>query len=224
MICILVINPPNISLWKSNRALAHETHGVVIIWSEKWLFRAHMLGLTHLKVQWRSSPLRGAWTLCGHFIWLSWSVSLRGGHLIWHTFGGLLGSYWKLKTGRNHLCTPPPPCSNVPVSLAMEISHMSSALVLTSGALGFAAAAWQMPLGHLPLIIKGACIPESHATVAIREIVLGRQPPPGHCTDWNTPSVFLWKRPICLFWSFSLRGRLPVWLTSRGLRTCSQGP
>lgn len=26
--------------------------------------------------------------------------------------------------------------------------------------------------------------------------------------DWNTPLVFLWKRPIYLLWSFSLRGRL----------------
>ena len=28
-----------------------------------------------------------------------------------------------------------------------------------------------------------ACIPGSHRTVAIREVVLGRLPPPGHRTD-----------------------------------------
>ena len=52
---------------------------------------------------------------------------------------------------------------------------MSSALVFVAAALG-------IPLDHLALVARGACIPGSHATVAIGEMVHDRLPPPGHCT------------------------------------------
>ena len=38
---------------------------------------------------------------------------------------------------------------------------------------------------------------------------------------WNTSQVFLWKRPIYLSWSSSLRGRFQVCRTSRGLKVLS---
>lgn len=41
--------------------------------------------------------------------------------------------------------------------------------------------------------------------------------------DWNTPYLFLWKRPICLSWSLGLRGRLQILYTYRGLWRLSQG-
>lgn len=68
---------------------------------------------------------------------------------------------------------------------------------------------------------RGACIPESHGTVAIKEVVLGRLSLTEHCTDnrlRHTP-VFLCRRPLGLFWSFCLRGRLQVWHTSSRLQS-----
>ena len=61
--------------------------------------------------------------------------------------------------------------------------------------------------------------------LTIRETVLGRLSPPGHCMDSRlkqTP-VFLRKIPICFSKRFGLKGRLLVWYTSRGLQTSSQG-
>lgn len=40
-----------------------------------------------------------------------------------------------------------------------------------------------MPLHHLALVTRGACIPGSHRTVAIEGIVFGRLPTPGYCPD-----------------------------------------
>ena len=46
-----------------------------------------------------------------------------------------------------------------------------------------AAAIQGIPLNLLALVASGACIPESHGTVTMRETVLGRLPPTRHCTD-----------------------------------------
>ena len=72
-------------------------------------------------------------------------------------------------------------------------------LLHVPGAPGFIAATQGMPLDHLALWARGACDPEFHGTVTIRETVLGRLPLLGHCTDSrlrHTP-VFLSKRPAC---------------------------
>ena len=84
-------------------------------------------------------------------------------------------------------------------------------------------------LKHLALVARRACLSGFLSTETIRETFLGRLPPPGHGTDadWNTAPDFLWERPIYLSWSFSLRGRLHVYHTSRGyggaLRECRLG-
>lgn len=39
------------------------------------------------------------------------------------------------------------------------------------------------PLDCLALVVKGVCIVESHGTVAIRKVTLGRLPSPGPCAD-----------------------------------------
>lgn len=63
-----------------------------------------------------------------------------------------------------------------------------------------------------------ACVPESYGAVPIREAVLGRLRPPGHCTHSRLKhnSRFRMKKAFCLPWSFSLRGRLQVCHTPRG--------
>lgn len=45
------------------------------------------------------------------------------------------------------------------------------------------AATQRMPLNHLALVARGACIPGSHGSVAIEEIVLERLSSPGHFAD-----------------------------------------
>lgn len=37
--------------------------------------------------------------------------------------------------------------------------------------------------------------------------------------DWGTHLSFCIRKPLCLFWSFLLRGRLQVWHTSSGLQS-----
>lgn len=51
-----------------------------------------------------------------------------------------------------------------------------------SGALICAATNQGMLLDCLALETRGACIPGPHGALTIREIVLGRIPPPGYCT------------------------------------------
>lgn len=58
---------------------------------------------------------------------------------------------------------------------------MSGALVFTSVALVFAAAAQGIPLDCLTVAAKGSSIPGSCGTVTIGEMVLGRAFHPGHC-------------------------------------------
>ena len=64
-----------------------------------------------------------------------------------------------------------------------DLLHIPGALVFTSSPLVFAAAALGMPLDCLALVARWACVPGSHKTVTIREIVVGRLTPPKHCTD-----------------------------------------
>ena len=68
----------------------------------------------------------------------------------------------------------------------------------------------------------GVCIPRSHGTVPIREMVLGRLPPPEHCPGSalkHTPSLS--KEEVSLLvlelWS---EGWLQAWLTFSGLCSC----
>lgn len=108
-------------------------------------------------------------------------------------------------------CTP-----ELKLSPRGELLHMSGTLVFMSGDPVFMAVPQRTPLDCLTLEAKQSCIP-CPTTATIRETVLGRLPLPGHYTDSRlkyTP-VFLRKRPICLYRSFDLKGRLPVWQTSR---------
>lgn len=96
--------------------------------------------------------------------------------------------------------------------------------VILSGAPVFAVAMQGTALEYVVLEARGTCVPGSHGTVTIRGTILGRLPPPGHCTDSklkHDPSLPL-KDAYLLSWSFSLKDRLQVCHTSR-LRRCSQG-
>lgn len=68
-------------------------------------------------------------------------------------------------------------------------------------------------LDHLALGVRRACTPESHRTVKITETVLDRVRLQGTAYSRlkHTSSLF-WKRPIILFWSFSLSVRLQIFL------------
>ena len=85
------------------------------------------------------------------------------------------------------------------------------------------------PLDCLHLVVKEADVPELHGAVIISCTVLGRSPPPGHHTDSRLKyiPVFLWKRPVYLAWSITLRDRLHIFRTPRGQggtpRECKQG-
>ena len=75
------------------------------------------------------------------------------------------------------------------------------------GAPGFVAAAQRTLLDHLVLVAREVFIPGSHRTMTIRETVLGRLTPKAlyrHQTG-HIHRVFLWRRPLCLSWSFSLQ-------------------
>lgn len=45
------------------------------------------------------------------------------------------------------------------------------------------AAAQEMPLGHLALVAREACVSRSNGTVTIQETILGRLPPRRDCTE-----------------------------------------
>lgn len=89
----------------------------------------------------------------------------------------------------------------------------------------FATATQGSPLDHLALEARGACIPGSHGNVTIRDSILGRLPPSGHCTGSrlkHTPSLAE-KAAYLLVHSFGLRGRLLIWHIYRGLWRGSRG-
>lgn len=84
------------------------------------------------------------------------------------------------------------PYSRTPVSPRGELLHLSGGPV-------FAATAHWVPLDHLALKAKGACVPGSHRTITIRDSVLGKLPSSESCTDGrlkHTPSLAK-KSPIC---------------------------
>ena len=61
---------------------------------------------------------------------------------------------------------------------------MTDALVFVSAAQVYAAATQRTPLNFLVLMTSPpACIPESHRTMAIGKMILGKLPLQGHCTD-----------------------------------------
>lgn len=102
---------------------------------------------------------------------------------------------------------------------------MSGALVFTFDDPVFAAATQGAPLDHLALEARGSCIPGSHGTRTIRDSVLGRLLPSGHCTDSrlkHTPSLAE-KEAYLLVRSFGLTGRLLVRHTYRELWRGSRG-
>lgn len=85
-----------------------------------------------------------------------------------------------------------------------------------------------MLLDYLALVAKGVRISELHGNVTKRQVP-GRPPPPGTAqkTDWNTTRSSSKEKPIYLSWSFSLRDRFQISLTSRSwrddIKECKQG-
>ena len=60
---------------------------------------------------------------------------------------------------------------------------MPGTLVILSGTPVFVAATQVTPPNHLTLVTGGACLFESHGTMAISLTVLGRLSPTGHHTN-----------------------------------------
>lgn len=60
---------------------------------------------------------------------------------------------------------------------------MSGALVFMPRVRVLAAVTQGMTLECLALVAGGACVPDSHSTLTIRETVLNRLPHRGYCTD-----------------------------------------
>lgn len=92
-------------------------------------------------------------------------------------------------------------------------------LAFRSGSPGFVAATQETPPEHLALVAGGALIPGSHGIMTIREMVLASYNPRTLPRQWSEecPLVFLWSRPLCLFWGFILSSRLQVWCPFSGL-------
>lgn len=123
------------------------------------------------------------------------------------------------------------PCYSQPVPSLHSLSEVLQSTSISwkrvlplSSAYIFAAANQETPTDHLALKACGACVPGSIGTITIKETVLDRLPPKGifQITGWNTP-VFLWKRPIYLSWSFSLRDKIQVRHTPWGLLLGNKG-
>lgn len=83
----------------------------------------------------------------------------------------------------------------MPVSSRGEFSHKFGALLfsfLMSGVPVFVAAAQGAPFERLALETRRICVPEIHWITTIREIVLLKLSPTGHCTESrskHTPSL-----------------------------------
>ena len=61
-------------------------------------------------------------------------------------------------------------------------------------------------LDHQALVASGTCVPRSHRTLAIGEMVLGRLPCPGHCEDSRlrcTPESFCEGGLFAYPWAFA---------------------
>ena len=115
------------------------------------------------------------------------------------------------------LCSP---------SATLQSVHIPQRGAFTSiWCLVLVAAAYGTPLDCLALVTSEASSPGSHGTLTIGKTVLGRPPRPGHSTDSRLKHspVLLRKRPVCWSWGFSVRGRLLVCYTFRGLVRCSLG-
>ena len=64
-------------------------------------------------------------------------------------------------------------------------------LLYTSGTMVFAASTQGIPLDHLALVARWACVPGSHRTVTTGESVLGYHPQrTAQTVDRNTTPVF----------------------------------
>lgn len=76
---------------------------------------------------------------------LSWSFSIRGTLLLWHTSGGPLRFTPGTKARGRHLCAFPLSHSKFPVSPGKELAH-------PSGILTFVTVAWETPLDDQALL------------------------------------------------------------------------
>lgn len=122
---------------------------------------------------------------------------MRGKFLIKHTSKDWLSSSPGNFEGQCYFRTLYLPYSRVPISPGGELLHIS-------GASEFVAATQEMNNDFLVMVASGVWIHGWHGTVTKKEKILSRLPPTGYSTtaDWNIPSVFLLKRPICWVWIF----------------------
>ena len=80
---------------------------------------------------------------------------------------------------------------SVSTMFSLSLCHAPECQYLSEGSVNTHLAPWVL---WLPCLVLEAgavgCVPGYHRTVTIGETVLGRLPPPGHCTeDWHTPSL-----------------------------------
>ena len=103
----------------------------------------------------------------------------------------------------------------------------SGPVVCTSGAPGFVTDALGIALDHLALVAREACVPDSCETAAVGEMVLGRLPPPEHCTNsvlrHSAGSWSFCEGASLLVLALWAGRRLHVWHMSSGLWSFSQG-
>ena len=114
------------------------------------------------------------------------------------------------------LCTFLLLCFREPVSLGRELLHIFGAQMFTSSVPVFVGATQ----GDTPQLtgsdgqwVLGDYNNRGDSSSSVTTTPQGT----AKRAEWSTPPVFLWKRPIGLSWSFSLRGRLLVWHTFGGL-------
>lgn len=65
----------------------------------------------------------------------------------------------------------------------VELYYVSDTPVFMSGVLGFIATAQDIPLAHLALMTREACLPGSPRSVTTRETILRRLPPLEHFVE-----------------------------------------
>lgn len=147
------------------------------------------------------------------------SCGLRSRHLTKHT---LKHNYYSLAISESvcySLSSSATLCQSSPRA---KCAHLSAALAFTPSALAFVKVSQKETLPGC-LILMGLVFMGAMQLAMERELLDSYSPwGTAQITDGYTPSIFLWRRPICLPKSFSLRSRLLFWYLTRGLWRCSQ--
>ena len=196
-ICTSETTPETPSFWKAMGL--PPMRPIQLLCTAKWLLESSR-ALTCPRNQCTSGWLRDAQTLHEKGLSAYLRASAWGAGTSFNTH---LGVFWgKRLLGAIFTCSLL--LFRVPISSKRKLLHTSCALVFMSSATVFMAVGWR------------ACIPGSHGTVTIKDIVLGQLPCSGHSRDSRVkynPSLSV-KDAFCFFWSFGVRCRHLVWHTS----------